>query len=423
MSVNALPFLRWAGGKRWLAERVAERIRPRLDGATYIEPFLGGGAMYFALAPKERAILSDNNAELIETYKTLRASYESVAKELASLPVSEPDYYRIRDSERPRSKVGRAARFIYLNRTCYAGIYRTNQDGVFNVPYGGGDRSAKKILEGGILASCARILRETRQLDLVTRDFESSIGRALEGDVVYADPCYRGSARIGYDRYGPKAYSFEDQKRLAKCLFAAHEKGALVLLSTQTTEGFEQLVKAGLVLTLWRRHGLTQPGKQQTGKELLIVLDPKHELARWEPLSDFNVKLNGKHRSDPAPIRARSNQEIIRRAVCKAAQDPLNGKVGPNYKQGEKRDALNHFHSEIDRAKMNGIGRTSQYYLDQIARLRPELLTQIADGSCSILGAYRLCKPAKSVTGLSRLRRAWSRATEKERAIFRAEID
>jgi DNA adenine methylase len=295
MSANALPFLRWAGGKRWLAERVAERIQPRLESATYIEPFLGGGAMYFALAPKQRAILSDNNAELIETYQTLRASYALVAKELERLPVSAEDYYRIRDNERPRSRVGRAARFIYLNRTCYGGIHRTNQEGVFNVPYGGGDRNAKKILESGILETAARILRETRQLDLVARDFEFSISQARDGDVIYADPCYRGSARIGYDRYGPKAYSFEDQKRLAKCLLFAFEKNALILLSTQATEGFEELVARGFVLTLWRRPGLTHPGKQQTGKELLIVLDPKHDLARWEPLSDFNVKLNGKH--------------------------------------------------------------------------------------------------------------------------------
>jgi DNA adenine methylase len=135
---------------------------------------------------------------------------------LQTLPISAEDYYRIRDSERPRSKVKRAARFIYLNRTCYGGIHRTNHDGVFNVPYGGGERNAKKIIEDGTLETAARTLRETRELELVARDFEFSISQAREGDVVYADPCYRGSARIGYDRYAPKAYSFDDQKRLAK---------------------------------------------------------------------------------------------------------------------------------------------------------------------------------------------------------------
>jgi site-specific DNA-adenine methylase len=129
------------------------------------------------------------------------------------------------------------------------------------VPYGGGDRSAKTIVaEGGILEAAAQTLRKTRQLELLSADFEFSISQARPGDVVYADPCYRGSARTGYDRYGPKSYSFEDQQRLAKCLLRAYEKSALVLLSTQTIDGFEELVKAGLVLTLWRRPGLTQPG-------------------------------------------------------------------------------------------------------------------------------------------------------------------
>jgi DNA adenine methylase len=485
MSANALPFLRWAGGKRWLAERVAERIQPRLESATYIEPFLGGGAMYFALAPKQRAILSDNNAELIETYQTLRASYALVAKELERLPVSAEDYYRIRDNERPRSRVGRAARFIYLNRTCYGGIHRTNQEGVFNVPYGGGDRNAKKILESGILETAARILRETRQLDLVARDFEFSISQARDGDVIYADPCYRGSARIGYDRYGPKAYSFEDQKRLAKCLLFAFEKNALILLSTQATEGFEELVARGFVLTLWRRPGLTHPGKQQTGKELLIVLDPKHDLARWEPLSDFNVKLNGKHRADPEPVRPRFVGEIVRRVTSEAAKHPLAGRIS-NRERGSKWDltllqllerspdgvtgaeiqrAIGiHRRSLMDRlyywrnakrisqdtvtkkwrvvvsvpftytsqsncatrkrARENGVSPGTQNRLDQVAPFRPDLLERIKDGQLSVHAAYRLLKASKSTSlMLGELRRAWRRATERERAIFRAEID
>jgi DNA adenine methylase len=451
----------------------------------YIEPFLGGGAMYFAIAPR-RAILSDNNAELIETYKTLRTSSALIAKELRELPVSEEEYYRIRDSV-PRSRVKRAIRFIYLNRTCYGGVHRTNQAGVFNVPYGGGDRSAKSIVApGGVLETAAQILRETRELEFLSVDFEFSISRAREGDVVYADPCYRGSARTGYDRYGPKSYSFEDQKRLAKCLLCAYEKNALVLLSTQTTEGFEELVNVGIVLTLWRKPGLTQPGKHQSAKEYLLVLDPKHELARWEPLSDFNVKLNGKNRSDPEFPRVPSTRDIMRRVIREAVKCPLNG-TGPTsgryprklkwekalleilqkhedglsyaeisrllqipnrslddclrrceakgvvrqynitgtwrvIKDAIKDATIQQYMTASQRAKMNGIDIRTQYRVDRIARTRPELLDEIGKGALSIAAAYRLCCPPKVLNGVSRLRSAWRRATEEERTIFRAEI-
>jgi DNA adenine methylase len=129
-----LPFLKWPGGKRWFVTHYADLI-PRAFGR-YVEPFLGSGAVFFHLKPK-KALLADSNSELIETYKAVKHDPDSV---LAHLRRHHRDhchehYYQVRDAM-PRTPTTRAARFIYLNRTCFNGIYRVNLDGTFNVPIG-----------------------------------------------------------------------------------------------------------------------------------------------------------------------------------------------------------------------------------------------------------------------------------------------
>src|ERR1700690_729520 len=128
------PLLKWPGGKRWLAPWLADLVRDNLTNV-YFEPFLGGGSLFFCLQPT-KAVLSDVNCELIETYIAVRDSHEKVLDTVRAMPISSGEYYSIRDSE-PRSQIERAARFLYLNRTAFGGIFRLNRSGEFNVPYGG----------------------------------------------------------------------------------------------------------------------------------------------------------------------------------------------------------------------------------------------------------------------------------------------
>jgi len=130
---QALPFLKWPGGKRWLSHAIVELTKGR-DTRRYYEPFLGGGAAFFELQPK-KATLSDINPHLIETYDQVRQKPLAIAKRLAKITVDPDTYYHIR-SQKPRSAVGRAVRFLYLNRTAFAGMYRENESGKFNVPFG-----------------------------------------------------------------------------------------------------------------------------------------------------------------------------------------------------------------------------------------------------------------------------------------------
>jgi len=148
--LTAEPFLRWAGGKRWLARRIAPLIRLRLLGV-YREPFPGGGSMFFATEPSQ-AVLSDLNSDLISAWVQVRNNPYELLDLIRALPVDAETYNRVR-SERRGSKIERAARLIYLNRCCYGGLYRTNRRGEFNVPFGGGSRTPGPLWECNQLAN------------------------------------------------------------------------------------------------------------------------------------------------------------------------------------------------------------------------------------------------------------------------------
>src|SRR5207247_6266028 len=123
-----LPFLKWAGGKQWILPNLVPLIGP-LEGGKYVEPFLGGGSVFFTVQPK-RALLSDVNSELIATFKAVKENVCAVIQRLRDFEFS-PGCYRAVKNSRPRSPHGRAARFIYLNRTCWNGLYRVNREGRF----------------------------------------------------------------------------------------------------------------------------------------------------------------------------------------------------------------------------------------------------------------------------------------------------
>jgi len=217
------PLLKWPGGKRWLAPELAPILSAECRGR-YFEPFLGGGAVFLALQPA-RAVLSDNNAELIESLDVLRSAPDGVLERLWRFSNSADCYYSVRAS-RPTTPVGAAARFIYLNRTCWGGIYRLNRRGEFNVPFGD---SGRVICRKRDLEENARSLSRAK---LLCRDFETSMGQAKAGDVIYADPPYTTKGQNnGFVRYNERLFAWKDQKRLAAAARAAARRGAFVAVS------------------------------------------------------------------------------------------------------------------------------------------------------------------------------------------------
>jgi DNA adenine methylase len=220
-----VPFLKWAGGKRWLVQH-PEFEHPTFNGK-YIEPFLGSGSVFFALRPRY-AVLSDTNSELIEAYEAIRDHHDLVLRHLTvhARLHGKRYYYNIRDQVRPTSTAGRAARFLYLNRTCWNGLYRVNLNGKFNVPKG---TKSKVLMDNDEFASTARALRGAK---LFCSDFEPIIEKAQDGDLVYADPPYTVSHNMnGFIKYNEVLFSWDDQTRLRNCLVRARERGAAVIVS------------------------------------------------------------------------------------------------------------------------------------------------------------------------------------------------
>lgn len=218
------PFLKWPGGKRWLVQQHANFFPSSYR--RYLEPFLGGGAVFFHLLPA-RAVLSDTNAELINAYQCLQQHPALIDRRLRALQKQHTIglYYRIR-AMRPKGAVERAVRFLYLNRTCFNGIYRVNKNGDFNVPIG-----SKDLVEypEGFLQSVADCLST---VSLQVADFEDTINRAGKGDFVFVDPPYTvRHNKNNFTKYNARLFSWSDQLRLSSAIKKAASRGAEILLS------------------------------------------------------------------------------------------------------------------------------------------------------------------------------------------------
>lgn len=218
------PFLRWAGSKRRIAHLIAQLAPP--DYRCYFEPFLGSACVFFQLAPR-RAVLSDVNSELIETYETVARHPKRVGNTLSKLDQSADAYYAYRARvPRKGASIQRAARFIYLNHYAFNSIYRVNRQGAFNVPRGSRRGPPPSTQQ---LGQCSIRLADAK---LVRADFEESLRAAREGDFAYLDPPYRTTQRAAYGEYGYESQFAEcDEARLASCLEALTARGVATLLS------------------------------------------------------------------------------------------------------------------------------------------------------------------------------------------------
>ncbi len=260
-----IPFLKWAGGKQWLTPKLKPLVE-RTKGR-YIEPFLGGGSVFFATLPG-KALLSDCNPELIDTYQTVRKEAARVIARLRRFSFTKDCYYRVRQSK-PKSPVGRAARFIFLNRTCWNGLYRVNREGAFNVPMGSFDATPDFQVAERLIAA----QRALQSATILCQDFEDAIQRAKPGDTVYLDPPYTVAHKNnGFLRYNELVFSWYDQQRLALAARALRERGCMVILSNVDHPGIADLYKGFRIKKLERRSLVAgETTKRRLITELLIT--------------------------------------------------------------------------------------------------------------------------------------------------------
>ncbi len=242
----AKPFLKWAGGKTQLLPQLLARTPARIG--TYYEPFLGGGALFFALQREgrfERAVLSDSNADLIGVYAQVRDGVEELIEALAvhqrkyrAASDRAEYYYRIR-GKRPTCGAGAAARLIFLNKTCFNGLYRVNSRGEFNVPHGS---YANPTIcdENGLRAASAAL----QEVELRTADFAEAMSAAQAGDFLYCDPPYVPlSETASFTSYTAADFGRTEQQRLAAVAAAARGRGVDVLLSNSGHPEVAQLYR------------------------------------------------------------------------------------------------------------------------------------------------------------------------------------
>ncbi|HBT19950.1 MAG TPA: modification methylase [Peptococcaceae bacterium] len=260
------PPVKWAGGKTQLIPQF-EPLFPRKEYELYIEPFVGGGAVFFHLLPQQ-AVLIDSNEELMNFYQVVRDNLEELLLDLRKHKNTEEYYYSVRaiDPE-TLSPVERASRFLYLNKTAYNGLWRVNSRGEFNVPYG--KYKNPKIIDEPNLRLVSQALRKAK---IICGDFSLVLEFARPDTFVYFDPPYHPlSETANFTSYTSDAFGAEDQKRLADIFRELDRRGCMVMLSNSDTEFIRRLYQGYDIQVVYARRFINcKPSGRGPITELVI---------------------------------------------------------------------------------------------------------------------------------------------------------
>jgi len=244
------PFLKWAGGKRALLGEILPNI-PEFTGK-YVEPFLGAGAVFFQIGADVHKVVSDQNSELIDTYTVVRDHPQRLIEELRKHKNEKEHFLAIRELDRDAEfftldKVQRAARFIFLNKTCFNGLYRVNSNGHFNVPFGNQknpDIVSEKRIQNGSAYLRHRMPGSKKEFasQLFTGDYKSVTKSVNGGDFVYLDPPYHPvSTTSNFVTYGKDGFNASHQAELRDEILQMHTLGAKIMLSNSDTPLIQEL--------------------------------------------------------------------------------------------------------------------------------------------------------------------------------------
>ncbi|MBF0564773.1 MAG: DNA adenine methylase [Nitrospirae bacterium] len=247
MTNDYTPFVKWAGGKRQLLSTIDKYLPPFGNNYTYYEPFIGGGALLFHLQPK-KAVINDSNAEIANCYEVIRDYPDELIADLQehNRKNNEEYYYEVRDSDRKpeyktSTKIQRAARILYLNKTCYNGLFRVNSQGQFNVPFGRYKKPA--IVNEAVIRAASSYLKQN-ELTILHGDFKQAVNEAKEGDFVYFDPPYDVlSSTSSFTSYDVNGFDRAEQERLFNVFQQLDKRRCYVMLSNSSTDFIRKLYK------------------------------------------------------------------------------------------------------------------------------------------------------------------------------------
>ena len=252
--IKIKPFLRWAGGKRWLTKFIKDLLPDNFNN--YHEPFIGGASIFIYLKSngiiKNQSFISDFNSELIKAYEILQKKPNELIKNIKKLKNTKDEYYKIRDTN-PHKDINKATRFIYLNKTSFNGIYRVNRSGKYNVPYG--YRNGNNIFDFDNMLKLSELLNDN--VVLQSGDFDIVRENILPNDLVFIDPPYTvAHENNGFIEYNQSIFTWEDQERIANLLEHINNIGAYFIMTNAAHKSIDNLFHQFGTRHIVQRHSL-----------------------------------------------------------------------------------------------------------------------------------------------------------------------
>ena len=266
MNKLVMPVLKWVGGKRQLLPEIKKHIPKKIN--VYYEPFFGGGAVLFEIQPNN-ATINDINLELMNVYSVIKSNVDDLIKELSKKIYSNnaESYYKIREIDRDKNQynklsgVQKAARIIYLNKTCYNGLYRVNSMGEFNSPFG--SYKNPTIVNEVTLRAVSKYFNENN-ITFLSVDFENAVKNAKKGDFVYFDPPYAPISKTSnFTGYNESGFGENEQVRLKELCDKLNKKGVKFLLSNSDCEMIHDLYKEYKIISIKAKRAINSNGSSR----------------------------------------------------------------------------------------------------------------------------------------------------------------
>jgi DNA adenine methylase len=267
-----MPVVKWVGGKRQLIDEISKYIPKKYD--TYYEPFFGGGAVLFCLQPK-KAVINDINTDLINTYIVIKNDHVKLIEDLKKHVNTSEYFYQIRsldkDSDKFKSmtKIEKASRLIYLNKTCFNGLFRVNSSGQFNTPFG--NYRNPNIVNEPVIIAVNKYFNEA-DIKILNVDFAEAVKDAKKGDFVYFDPPYDPvSDTASFTGYNENGFNREEQIRLKNLCDELNKKGVKFLLSNSSTTFIKQLYSNYRLEVVKARRSINSNGNKRGEIDEVLV--------------------------------------------------------------------------------------------------------------------------------------------------------
>lgn len=261
------PFIKWAGGKRQLLPLLIEHVPKEYN--RYIEPFIGGGALFLHLQPKI-ALINDINPEIINAFNIIKTQHLDLMKKLDKMKNNEDFFYKERKKNPANlNELERAARFIYLNKTCFNGLYRENSKGEFNVPFA--HHKNPSFYDADNILSMNRYIKSS-DITFSNLDYKEILANAQKGDFIYLDSPYYPLKKTSFTKYSKNDFKDKDHEELAELFKELDKKGCFILMSNSNSQFIKDLYSDFTILEIDARRSINSKGNGRSKDKIEVII-------------------------------------------------------------------------------------------------------------------------------------------------------